>query len=87
MKSANHCVLLIIAAVVCIVAASEDRPYRRSFVNPYPRFKFYSDGVDPGEPLFLTPLINDASLPKEKVQKLLAFLVLSFMELRAIRVI
>lgn len=76
MKSANHCVILIIAAVAVAVAVgaavaeAKQTPYRRSFINPYPRFKFYSDGVDPGQPLFLTPLINNASLPKEQVQKM-----------------
>lgn len=29
-----------------------------SFINPYPRYKAYHDGDDPGQPLFLTPLIH-----------------------------
>jgi len=73
MRTATHCAFLIIAAIVAICGAEGregERPYRRSFINPYPRFQFYDDGVDPGEPLFLTPLINNASMDKADVQKL-----------------
>ncbi|XP_055919853.1 venom serine carboxypeptidase-like [Eupeodes corollae] len=39
-------------------ATSANIPYRRPFINPYPRYKAYHDGGDPGEPLFLTPMIE-----------------------------
>lgn len=35
-----------------------EKPYRKSFINPYPKFRAYRDDGDPGEPLFLTPLIK-----------------------------
>ncbi|XP_001986935.2 venom serine carboxypeptidase [Drosophila grimshawi] len=71
MKNAIHCVLLIIGVAAAFgAAAAAEQPYRSSFINPYPRFKFYEDGVDPGEPLFLTPLIQDDSLPKRQVQQM-----------------
>ncbi|XP_033167670.1 venom serine carboxypeptidase [Drosophila mauritiana] len=73
MKTATHCAFLIIATIVAISGAKGvegERPYRRSFINPYPRYQFFDDGVDPGEPLFLTPLINNASMSKQEVQKL-----------------
>lgn len=33
-----------------------------SFINPYPRFKFYKDDSDPGEPLYLTPYIENGDI-------------------------
>lgn len=53
-------VSLLLFAIVHIpsIFAEEQKPYRKSFVNPYPRFKIYQDDDDPGEPLFLTPLIK-----------------------------
>ncbi|XP_023168261.1 venom serine carboxypeptidase [Drosophila hydei] len=68
MKNAIHCVLLIIAAAAAVAAA--DRPYRNSFVNPYPRFKYFNDGVDPGEPLFLTPFIESGKVPMDQVRQM-----------------
>ncbi|XP_030557784.1 venom serine carboxypeptidase [Drosophila novamexicana] len=68
MKSAIHCVILIIATAAAVLAA--DRAYGRSFVNPYPRYAYFNDGVDPGQPLFLTPLIHDDKLPREQVRQL-----------------
>ncbi|EDW83363.1 uncharacterized protein Dwil_GK22811 [Drosophila willistoni] len=72
MKSAIHCGILIAAltVVLAIGADGQERPYKRSFINPYPRYKHYNDGVDPGDPLFLTPLINNPSVDKEKIQQL-----------------
>ncbi|EDW08695.1 venom serine carboxypeptidase [Drosophila mojavensis] len=68
MKNAIHCVLLIIAAVAAVAAA--DRPYRKSFINPYPRYEYFNDGVDPGQPLFLTPFIEDQKVPMEQVRQM-----------------
>lgn len=42
--------------------------YRKSFINPYPRFKYYNDGGDPGQPLFLTDLIKDKKIPRNEIQ-------------------
>lgn len=33
-----------------------------SFVNPYPRYKFYGDDGDPGEPLFLSKYIENGDI-------------------------
>lgn len=33
-----------------------------SFVNPYPRYEFYTDNDDPGEPLFLTKYIENGDI-------------------------
>lgn len=33
-----------------------------NFVNPYPRFTRYSDGGDPGEPLYLTKYIESGEI-------------------------
>ncbi|XP_055837109.1 venom serine carboxypeptidase-like [Episyrphus balteatus] len=40
-----------------ISSITSEKSYRKSFINPYPRFKAYHDDGDPGEPLFLTPYI------------------------------
>ncbi|KAH8273138.1 hypothetical protein KR018_006300 [Drosophila ironensis] len=71
MKTATHCALLTLTAILATVSgAGQERPYRKSFINPYPRYAFFEDGVDPGKPLFLTPLIRNASMPREQVQQL-----------------
>lgn len=48
MKSANHAVLtaLIIALIVSVCEAKERPKYRKSFINPYPRFEAFHDGGD-----------------------------------------
>lgn len=33
-----------------------------SFVNPYPRYKSFSDGGDPGEALYLTKYIESGDI-------------------------
>lgn len=33
-----------------------------SFINPYPRYKYYRDNDDPGEPLFLTKYIENGDI-------------------------
>lgn len=39
-----------------------------SFVNPYPRYKFYEDNGDPGEPLFLTKYIENGDIETVSTQ-------------------
>ncbi|XP_053965191.1 venom serine carboxypeptidase [Anastrepha ludens] len=63
---------LLAVLALCISAdAKKSRKLKhpRSFINPYPRFNEYKDGGDPGEPLFLTPLIHDEKIPKDQVRK------------------
>ncbi|KAM7362977.1 venom serine carboxypeptidase [Cochliomyia hominivorax] len=71
MKTANHAVLAatLIAILIEICAAIDSSKYRRSFINQYPRFKSFNDGGDPGEPLFLTPLINDPKMSRKDIQE------------------
>lgn len=33
-----------------------------SFVNPYPRFKLYNDGENPGDALYLTKYIENGDI-------------------------
>jgi len=72
MKCVIHCVFLIIAAVInCAVANDENkRPNQSSLLNLYPSFGYYDDGTDPGEPLFLTPLLNNGSMSKQDIQEM-----------------
>ncbi|XP_055838252.1 venom serine carboxypeptidase-like [Episyrphus balteatus] len=54
---------IIISLCLCTIlnfasASLPNKPYRRSFINPYPRFKAYHDKGNPGEPLYLTPMIE-----------------------------
>lgn len=68
--------LLLFAILHIPSTTSEPKPYRKSFINPYPRFKAYHDDGDPGEPLFLTPLIKknkEEALKKAKVVDLSLF--------------
>ncbi|XP_055918950.1 venom serine carboxypeptidase-like [Eupeodes corollae] len=51
-------VLVLLFAFLQIPSVHCEKKYRKSFINPYPRFKAYHDNGDPGEPLFLTPLIE-----------------------------
>ncbi|XP_030564917.1 venom serine carboxypeptidase-like [Drosophila novamexicana] len=69
MELVNHGLFIIITAVVC-AAEHEERelPYRHSFLNPYPRFSSHNDSIDPGEPLFLTPLLNNESISRQEVR-------------------
>lgn len=46
-----------IALLLCVAVNS-------SFINPYPRFAKYNDGGDPGDPAFLTPLIQAGKIDK-----------------------
>lgn len=51
--------------LACIAFAIVDG----SFINQmYPRVEYYRDGDDPGDPLYLTPLIESGDL--QKVSKL-----------------
>ncbi|XP_023293517.2 venom serine carboxypeptidase [Lucilia cuprina] len=70
MKIANHAVLnaFLIALFLFICEAKAHLKYRKSFINPYPRFEAFHDSGDPGEPLFLTPLINDPKVKREDIQ-------------------
>lgn len=72
MKYLNHCIFVIIAAaIVCATADDESkRTQRSSLLNPYPPFGYYDDGTDPGEPLFLTPLMNNESMSRIDVQRM-----------------
>lgn len=72
MKFVNHCIFIITAGVIACAAADDEseRTYRSSLLNLYPPFSYYDDGTDPGEPLFLTPLINNSSLSNQYVQGL-----------------
>lgn len=75
MKSANHHIAvttLVIGLAVLIglgdCVENERPPYRKGFMNPYPRFQHFNDGGDPGEPLFLTPLINNEKIPRAEIR-------------------
>uniref|UniRef100_A0A1B0FQK7 Carboxypeptidase n=1 Tax=Glossina morsitans morsitans TaxID=37546 RepID=A0A1B0FQK7_GLOMM len=66
-------VIGIFAIVFCVkqINCAEENSkakYRKSFINPYPRFKAHYDKGDPGEPLFLTPLIADPKWTKEMIR-------------------
>lgn len=37
------------------------------FMNSYPRFREFNDGGNPGEPLYLTPLIRNKSIPRAQI--------------------
>lgn len=75
MKSANHAVLAVAMLSITIFLLLKDceaksRPkFRNSFINPYPRFEAFHDGGDPGEPLFLTPLINNPKISRKDIQE------------------
>uniref|UniRef100_A0A1L8EID7 Carboxypeptidase n=1 Tax=Haematobia irritans TaxID=7368 RepID=A0A1L8EID7_HAEIR len=76
MKIANHhCAMNVVVIVtfalffVGLCSGEKSPSYRKSFINPYPRFKAFNDGGNPGEPLFLTPLIRDTTIPREFIQK------------------
>lgn len=40
-----------------------------SFMNPYPRFKFFSDGGNPGDALYLTKYIENGDIEKVSLTK------------------
>ncbi|XP_062128401.1 venom serine carboxypeptidase-like [Drosophila sulfurigaster albostrigata] len=63
-------IFAIIAAVVCAAAYSIEMTYRSSLMHPYPPFSYYDDGIDPGEALFVTPLMRNHSLSKEDIQSM-----------------
>lgn len=46
-----------------------------TFVNPYPKFKSYNDGGDPGDALYLTKYIESGDI--EKVSFLWLFILLA----------
>lgn len=76
MKNANHFPVTVVVVISLLLtiglseAADKQRPlYRKSFINPYPRFQEFNDGGNPGEPLFLTPLINNESIPRSEIQQ------------------
>lgn len=54
--------VLLTAGVTKQCYAAEKKTYRRSFINHYPRYEEYFDGGDPGQPLFLTPLIEKGKI-------------------------
>ncbi|XP_037948560.1 venom serine carboxypeptidase-like [Teleopsis dalmanni] len=63
--------ILFVLSIACSLnnfATAEKNANRRSFINPYPRYKLYNDGDDPGEPLFLTQYIN--TLPPEQIRNM-----------------
>ncbi|XP_030373819.1 venom serine carboxypeptidase [Scaptodrosophila lebanonensis] len=64
------CFIVVAAAICAANAILGPQPRRRSFINPYPRLKLFTDNVDPGEPLFLTSFIRNASLPRQDVQQM-----------------
>ncbi|KAL9896230.1 venom serine carboxypeptidase [Glossina fuscipes fuscipes] len=62
-------ILLCVKQINCAEENTKAR-YRKSFINPYPRFKAHYDKGDPGEPLFLTPLIADPKWTKEMIRNI-----------------
>ncbi|KAH8372253.1 hypothetical protein KR093_010769 [Drosophila rubida] len=71
MKYFNCEIFAIIAAVTFAFAYDEkESPYRSSFMHPYPPFSYYDDGTDPGEALFITPLLSNDSLTKADVRNI-----------------
>lgn len=64
--------LLLFVCLATVYGEDKESPRKRlrSFINPYPRYKLFVDGDDPGEPLFLTKFINDPSISNDKVQKM-----------------
>lgn len=59
MRIVISCLSLAVVSLVATTAVS-------AFTNPYPRYKSYHDGGDPGEPLFLTELIKAGDLQKAR---------------------
>ncbi|KAH8307227.1 hypothetical protein KR044_007972 [Drosophila immigrans] len=71
MKNVNCEIFAIIAAVTCAAASDvRESPYLSSLMHPYPPFTYYDDGIDPGEALFVTALMNNDSLSMTDVQSM-----------------
>lgn len=70
MKTAGQGVLILFSIILFCICEGKDRPkYAKSFINPYPRYELFKDGGDPGEPLFLTPLINNPKIDRKTIQE------------------
>lgn len=60
MNIVNHCLFLIIAAV------AYDSGF--NFSGIFPKVNSYKHGTDPGDPLFVTPLLNNQSISRQQVR-------------------
>lgn len=58
--------LFLLLCLIAILLITPSYSARRSFINPYPRFKHYNDGDDPGEALYLTDIIAKDPLEAQK---------------------
>lgn len=58
---------LLLCSIVVLITPTYTA--KRSFINPYPRFKHYHDGGDPGEALYLTDIIAKDPLEAQKRAK------------------
>lgn len=57
---------LFLCSIVVLISPSSAK---RSFINPYPRYKHYVDGDDPGDALYLTDIIAKDPLEAQKLAK------------------